>query len=120
VRKLLPGITITPPGYTSVRSLENQMKGAGTFAVNLQTWDEVVEGRYAIVGSPETVFRQLEECLARFGTGNLLGLFQLGTLPEDETRRNLELFASEVMPRLKERFPVGHPVLEPGASEGAA
>ena len=47
------------------------------------------------------------------GTGNLLGLFQLGTLPADLTRRNLELFASEVMPRLKERFPEGQPILRP-------
>jgi alkanesulfonate monooxygenase SsuD/methylene tetrahydromethanopterin reductase-like flavin-dependent oxidoreductase (luciferase family) len=116
VRKLLPGITITPPGYTSVRSLEHQMKGAGTFAVNLQTWDEVVEGRYAIVGSPETVYAQLEECLSSFGTGNLLGLFQLGTLPAAETRRNLDLFSAEVMPRLRERFPEGHPVLAPAAA----
>ena len=33
--------------------------------------------------------------------GNLLGLFQLGTLPAADTRRNLELFATEVMPRLR-------------------
>ena len=32
---------------------------------------------------------------------NLLGLFQLGTLPADLTRRNMELFAREVMPALK-------------------
>jgi alkanesulfonate monooxygenase SsuD/methylene tetrahydromethanopterin reductase-like flavin-dependent oxidoreductase (luciferase family) len=115
VRKLLPGITITPPGYTSLRSLENQMKGAASFAVNLRTWDEVVEGRYAIVGSPDTVYAQLEECLTAFGTGNLLGLFQLGTLPAEETRRNLELFATEVLPRLRARFPEGHPVLDPDA-----
>ena len=40
----------------------------------------------------------------RLGVGNLLGLFQLGTLPADDTRRNLELFAAEVMPKLRERF----------------
>ena len=45
------------------------------------------------------------------GTGNLLGLFQLGTLPADLTRRNLDLFAAEVMPRLRERFPEGRAVL---------
>jgi alkanesulfonate monooxygenase SsuD/methylene tetrahydromethanopterin reductase-like flavin-dependent oxidoreductase (luciferase family) len=120
VRKLLPGITINPPGYTTLRSLENQLKGAGTFAENLQTWDEVVEGRYAIVGSPETVYRQLEECITAFGTGNLLGLFQLGTLGPDETQRNLELFASDVMPRLRERFPEGEAIIDAASSAGAA
>ena len=52
VRRLLPGINISPPGYTSVRSVENIMKNAGTFALNLETWEQVVEGQYAIVGSP--------------------------------------------------------------------
>jgi hypothetical protein len=35
------------------------------------------------------------------GVGNLLGLFQLGTLPADLTRKNLTLFAKEVMPKLR-------------------
>jgi alkanesulfonate monooxygenase SsuD/methylene tetrahydromethanopterin reductase-like flavin-dependent oxidoreductase (luciferase family) len=113
VRRLLPGISVNPPGYTSLRSLENIMKGASTFALNLQSWDEVEEGRYAIVGSPDTVYEKLEESLATLGTGNLLGLFQLGTLPHDLTRRNLELFASDVMPRLRKRFPEGKPMLDP-------
>jgi alkanesulfonate monooxygenase SsuD/methylene tetrahydromethanopterin reductase-like flavin-dependent oxidoreductase (luciferase family) len=105
VKRLLPGISISPPGYTSVRSLENIMKGAGTFAEFLDSWDEVVEGRYAIVGSPETVTAQLVESLERLGVGNLLGLFQLGTLGAEDTRRNLELFATEVAPELRKRFP---------------
>ncbi|MER3452249.1 MAG: LLM class flavin-dependent oxidoreductase [Acidimicrobiia bacterium] len=110
VKRLLPGIDIQPPGYTSLRSYESMLKGMNTFAINLETWDQVEEGVYAIVGSPETVLEKLTENLERLGTGNLLGLFQLGTLPADLTRRNLELFASEVMPKLRERFPAGQPV----------
>jgi alkanesulfonate monooxygenase SsuD/methylene tetrahydromethanopterin reductase-like flavin-dependent oxidoreductase (luciferase family) len=83
------------------------MKGINTFAINLHTWDEIVKGQYAIVGSPDTVFEKLVDNLHRLGTGNLLGLFQLGTLPADKTRRNLELFATEVMPRLRKEFPEG-------------
>jgi alkanesulfonate monooxygenase SsuD/methylene tetrahydromethanopterin reductase-like flavin-dependent oxidoreductase (luciferase family) len=112
VRRLLPGINISPPGYTSVRSYENILKGARTFALNLKTWDEVVEGQYAIVGSPETVTERLTQNLHRLGPGNLLGLFQLGTLPADATRRSLELFGAEAMPRLRSTFPAGHPVLD--------
>jgi hypothetical protein len=33
--------------------------------------------------------------------GNLLVLCQFGTLPGDLTRKNMELFAREVMPSLK-------------------
>jgi alkanesulfonate monooxygenase SsuD/methylene tetrahydromethanopterin reductase-like flavin-dependent oxidoreductase (luciferase family) len=105
VRRLLPGINISPPGYTSVQSVENIVKNAGTFALNLKSWDEVVEGHYAIVGSPATVTELLAADVERLGVGNLLGLFQLGTLPADDTRRNLELFATEVMPHLRSRFP---------------
>ena len=93
VKRLLPGITIKPPGYTSVRSLGNILKGAGTFMLNVQTWQEIVDGRYAIVGSAETVTEQLVDTLGRLGTGNLLGLFQLGSLPAELTRKNLGLFA---------------------------
>jgi alkanesulfonate monooxygenase SsuD/methylene tetrahydromethanopterin reductase-like flavin-dependent oxidoreductase (luciferase family) len=105
VKRLLPGINASPPGYTSLRSMESMLKGAITFAINLETWDQVVEGQYAIVGSPDTVFEKLADNLRRLGAGNLLGLFQLGTLPAGLTRRNLELFASEVMPRLRKEFP---------------
>jgi hypothetical protein len=36
------------------------------------------------------------------GVGNLLGLFQLGTLPADLTQKNMHLFAEEVMPALRQ------------------
>lgn len=120
VKRLLPGITINPPGYTSLRSLEGMMKGMSTFALSLETWQEAMDGVYAIVGSPETVYEKLEENLQRLGTGNLLGLFQLGTLPADLTRRNLELFAGEVMPRLRERFPEGQTMLDPALSSSSS
>jgi alkanesulfonate monooxygenase SsuD/methylene tetrahydromethanopterin reductase-like flavin-dependent oxidoreductase (luciferase family) len=116
VRRLLPGINISPPGYTSIRSYENILKGAKTFALNLKSWDEVQAGEYAIVGSPDTVTERLTENLRRLGPGNLLGLFQLGTLPADATRRSLELFATEVMPKLRAAFPAGQPVLGPPAA----
>jgi hypothetical protein len=86
-------------------------KGMGTFAVSLDTWDQVEQGAYAIVGSPDTVFGKLCENLGRLGTGNLLALLQLGTLPRDLTKKNIELFASEVMPRLRKEFPEGARVL---------
>ena len=66
---------------------------------------------YAVVGSPDTVYERLAETIGRLGTGNLLGLFQIGTLPADLTRRNLELFSAEVMPRLRQRFPDGAPIV---------
>jgi alkanesulfonate monooxygenase SsuD/methylene tetrahydromethanopterin reductase-like flavin-dependent oxidoreductase (luciferase family) len=116
VKRLLPGITIQPPGYTSVRSLASILKSAGTFMLNVETWEEIVDGRYAIVGSPETVAEQLVDALSALGTGNLLGLFQLGSLPDHLTRKNMALFAEQVMPKLRAEFPEGKPVYRPQAA----
>ena len=118
VRRLLPGINVSPPGYTSLRSIQGILKGIGTFAINLKTWDEVMEGQYVAIGSPSTVLEMLEANLERLGTGNLLGLFQLGTLPQELTMKSLSLFAKEVMPKLRERFPDGKRMLR--ASGGVA
>jgi len=113
VKRLLPGITIQPPGYTSARSLGSILKSAGKFMLNVETWDEIVEGRYAIVGSPETVADTLIDSLGRLGTGNLLGLFQLGSLPHELTTKNMKLFSEKVLPRLRAEFPEGAPVYRP-------
>jgi hypothetical protein len=36
------------------------------------------------------------------GVGNLIAMLQFGTLPADLTEKNLRLFASEVMPFLRD------------------
>lgn len=120
VKRLLPGITIQPPGYTSVRSLASILKAAGLFMLNVDSWEDIVDGRYAIVGSPETVTEILVDSLSRLGTGNLLGLFQLGSLPAELTAASMGLFAEQVMPRLRSEFPDGAPVFRPDTGKAVA
>jgi hypothetical protein len=55
-----------------------------------------------VCGSAETARRVLEDHWKRMRFGNLLVLCQFGTLPADLTRRNMELFAREVMPAVKQ------------------
>lgn len=107
-RQLLKGLVVLPPGYTSVRSIAGIHTALSKFLSTVETRRQVEEGAYAIVGSPATVRDKLLEYGQRLGVGNLLGLFQLGTLPADLTRRNMELFAREVMPALQA---VQHPPL---------
>ena len=45
--------------------------------------------------------RALVGFIEKLGVGNLLGLFQIGTLPADLTKKNLTIFAQEVMPALQ-------------------
>ena len=72
--------------------------------INVQTRREVEDGGYAIVGSVETVREKMSEAIESFGVGNVLALLQLGTLPADLTRKNMELYAREVLPYLRRRF----------------
>ena len=100
-KKLLPGINIAPPGYTSARSA---VKIVGTFAdfmLNIETWKEIEDGDYVICGSPATVRQKLVELAKWMGVGLILTLCQLATLPADLTRKSMDLFASDVMPYLR-------------------
>jgi alkanesulfonate monooxygenase SsuD/methylene tetrahydromethanopterin reductase-like flavin-dependent oxidoreductase (luciferase family) len=103
-RKLLKGITITPPGYTSARSYRKIIEAAPLFMRYQETWEQIEEGAYAIVGSPETVRDRLIDHLGKLGAGTLLGIFQLGTLPHELTVKSMTLFAERVLPALREHF----------------
>jgi alkanesulfonate monooxygenase SsuD/methylene tetrahydromethanopterin reductase-like flavin-dependent oxidoreductase (luciferase family) len=100
-RKLLKGLAILPPGYTSVRSIGRISGALGQFLAHVETRQQIEAGVYAIVGSPATVREKLHEYIRKLGVGNLLGLFQLGTLPAELTRQNMRLFAEQVMPQLR-------------------
>mgnify|MGYP000250482235 CR=1 FL=1 len=54
-----------------------------------------------ICGSPETVRQKLDEYHGQIGFGHLLSLLQFGTLPAELTRKNMELYANEVIPHLR-------------------
>jgi alkanesulfonate monooxygenase SsuD/methylene tetrahydromethanopterin reductase-like flavin-dependent oxidoreductase (luciferase family) len=105
-RKLIPGLTLSPPGYTSVQSAI-RIFGAleEKFIVGVESWDDVQAGTYAVVGSPDTVFETLAEHNHDLGAGNLLGLFQLGNMPDAKARASMARFAERVMPRLAAEFP---------------
>ena len=45
--------------------------------------------------------------LGEIGVGHLLTLLQFGTLPAELTRKNMELYATSVMPWLRERQSAG-------------
>jgi len=100
-KQLLKGLVVLPPGYTSVRSIAGIHTALSKFLSTVETRKQIEDGAYAMVGSPATVRDKLLDYGKRLGVGNLLGLFQLGTLPADLTRKNMQLFAREVMPALQ-------------------
>ncbi len=104
VRRLLEGVLIVPPGYTTARSMVRLAQARNDFMANCRTRQDIEAGDFALVGSVATVQQKMAALIERYGVGNVLALLQLGTLPADLTRRNMELYAREVLPFLRRRF----------------
>ena len=100
----LPREYMFPPGHTSIESQLAPSHKRRRFITLLQSWKEVEDGLYAIVGSPETVRQKMRECIKASGCGIIQGIFQVGSLPHDLTMKSMELFAGEVMPALRGEF----------------
>ena len=90
-----------PPGYATLPSMMRQLATRAKAEWGKRTFDELAEQGYVIVGSPKTVTERLRAAQAELGFGTLLVLPQFGTLPHDLTKRNMEMFAKEVMPQLR-------------------
>jgi alkanesulfonate monooxygenase SsuD/methylene tetrahydromethanopterin reductase-like flavin-dependent oxidoreductase (luciferase family) len=96
----MPLEMLLPPGYTSRDSLKNVMKAKAQMFGDV-TIDQAIELGLFVCGSAATVRSAFEGYWKDMRFGNLLVMCQFGTLPADLTRRNMELFAREVMPALK-------------------
>ena len=96
----MPLEMLLPPGYTSRESLKNVMKAKAQMFGDV-TLEQALELGLFVCGSPQTVRKTLENHWSDMRFGNLLVSCQFGTLPADLTRKNMELFAREVMPQLK-------------------
>ena len=58
------------------------------------------ERGFVIVGSPKTVREQLMDGVKRLRIGHLLALLHFGSMPTELCKRNIDLFAREVLPHL--------------------
>ncbi|MGH7819485.1 MAG: LLM class flavin-dependent oxidoreductase, partial [Candidatus Binatia bacterium] len=107
-KNLIPGLTLSPPGYTSTRSalrIFKALQDGKTFINGCETWDDVEKGGFALVGSPKTVAQKLVEWGKQIGCGNLLGLFQLGNMPAWKASKNARLYMAEVAPLVDRELP---------------
>jgi len=105
---LYPGFS-NPPGYTSVATMRKGIVGQvaqaarRAFADDL-TWSEIVDRGYVVAGSPETVTERLGDMADRLRVGHLMVNLQFGNLSRERTMANIERFATEVAPKLRDRF----------------
>lgn len=101
IKKLLKNIAMVPPGYTSPKSALAMLKNRKHFLAEVQTWDDIEAGVFAIVGSPQTVRQKLDRYQKELGVGVVLTGCQIGAAGHEKTRASMELFAREVMPHFQ-------------------
>ena len=96
----MPFEMLLPPGYTSRASLKNMMAAKASLTQEM-TIEMAMEMGMIVCGSPATVRQRLEMHWQAMKFDNLLTMMHFGSLPADLTRRNMELFAQEVLPALQ-------------------
>ena len=96
----MPIEMLLPPGYTSVSSMQRMAAVKKSLTADI-TIESAMELGMILCGSAATVRELLVEHQKMLGFNNLLTLLHFGTLPEELTRSNMELFAREVMPHLR-------------------
>jgi alkanesulfonate monooxygenase SsuD/methylene tetrahydromethanopterin reductase-like flavin-dependent oxidoreductase (luciferase family) len=89
-----------PPGYVSERSLKAMITaGAKPFAE--LTMDDLVNEGYVIVGSPDTVVEKLAHYTDVLHAGIMVSGAHWGDMPAEKVEKNMELFATQVMPQFR-------------------
>jgi alkanesulfonate monooxygenase SsuD/methylene tetrahydromethanopterin reductase-like flavin-dependent oxidoreductase (luciferase family) len=112
-----PRYLADPPGYKLERSLAKKDTGRSGAErlreardsmlpteglTRTERWRRFVENNVVLAGSPETVRTKLRAMAERLNVGHLLCLFQMGSLPHDQTMRNIKLFCEEVLPYVRD------------------
>jgi len=94
-----------PPGYSSIASTKALIESKYALRANAQTIDSLIELGMIVAGSPATVRERLADYTRELGVGNLIAMLQVATLPADLTEKNLRLFATQVLPSLRQESP---------------
>ncbi len=92
-----------PPGYSSIASTKALIESKYALRSTQMTIDMLIDLGMIVAGSPATVRERITEYARELGVGNLIAMLQVATLPADLTEQNLRLFATQVMPFLREQ-----------------
>ena len=100
---LLPKATelmFFPPGYMSPESLTHILKHKKANSGGV-TIESLMARGIIVVGSPDTVRKQIMDNHRDMGFQELVTMLTFGTMPADMSEANIRRFAREVMPALK-------------------
>lgn len=93
-----------PPGYVTEKSLAAMMRvGLRQKSFGELTMDDLINDGYCIVGSPATVIEKLSYYTETLKAGLMVSGAQWGDMPKEKVQKNMELFATQVMPAFRSR-----------------
>ena len=98
-----PWELLLPPGYMSLESAKRTMKMRSAIGTRPRqhTLESLMENGTVLVGTPAQVRERIERTRDATGAEHVIAMLQFGVLPDDLAKRNMEMFASEVMPKLR-------------------
>lgn len=100
----MPMEMLLPPGYTSMNTFKNLSKQKANVSRE-RTMEEMIDLGTFICGTPQMVIDQLADFQNKGGFNFVGAGLHFATLPHDLTCKNIEMFAREVMPALRNALP---------------
>ena len=94
------------PGQVDIRGLEAMAKNPSTvdMSASMKTakFADLIKIGAVFCGSPATVLDQILDIARTYRIGNLMPMFQLGSMPHELVKSSIDLFASSVLPHLRD------------------
>jgi alkanesulfonate monooxygenase SsuD/methylene tetrahydromethanopterin reductase-like flavin-dependent oxidoreductase (luciferase family) len=99
----VPPKYLVPPGYVTTEEFLRRVSDVAMAEGKKATWDDMVAiGRIAC-GSADTVADTIRQWCDEAGCGRVNVVCELGDMPEWKTVKNMNMFAKEVIPRIRAR-----------------
>jgi alkanesulfonate monooxygenase SsuD/methylene tetrahydromethanopterin reductase-like flavin-dependent oxidoreductase (luciferase family) len=112
---------LNPPGYTTIATIRAGLKGqleqaererasallSGGRHLHIDeavTWQQIVDRKWIIAGSPQTIVQHLELMAKTLRCGHIMHMLQFGSMPKELVRYNTERFARDVLPHVRGHF----------------
>ncbi len=100
----IPMNRLMMPGGVPKEGVRAMLAASARSRSDAPTYKELVSTGAVVVGRHDTVAERLELLAKTFRIGNLSLFMQIGSMPKELTKHNIDLFASTVLPRLQSQW----------------
>ena len=97
----VPDYFAVAPGYMTLKTLKALKSPFSFDYLGKLKWKDFVNEGYIIAGSPKTVRERLSQVVKDMNVGHVMTLLHFGNLSREQTMKNTDLYAKEVMPYMK-------------------